>query len=210
MRYGGQVMARARKGVAIGAGVLGAIGILALMALPPVTTAVAQSIEPERTREATPGASVQVQGVWARATPGRSKLGAVYLTLTARGSEDDALVGAATPLAERVELHTTRRTPEGIYQMRRLPEVSLPVREAVAFKPGGMHVMLIGLKRRLAAGDRFSLRLTFKRAPSQDVTVAVLPLSASGPKPKGGSGTMVEPGMVDQERGSGMMPRHKH
>lgn len=135
-------------------------------------------------------ASVQVQQPWARATAGSGRTSAVYLTLLAQGAPD-RLTGASTPVAGMAMLHESYED-HGVMRMRMLDGLELPVGQAVMLKPGGMHIMLTGLKQHLAAGDKFPLTLTFEKAPTVTVNVPVLAVGATGPQ----GGTM--PGMKAQ------------
>jgi len=44
-------------------------------------------------------------------------------------------------------------------KMRRVERIEIPAKGAVSLEPGGLHVMLIGLKRNLVPGDSVDLRL---------------------------------------------------
>jgi periplasmic copper chaperone A len=122
--------------------------------------------------------SVAVMQPWARATPGMSKIGAVYLTL--RSPRADTLVAAATPAAREAQLHEMEMSGM-VMKMRPLKSVALPAGHPVVFAPGGMHIMLMGLKAPLRAGDSFPLTLTFAKAGNETVTVAVAKVGAMGP-----------------------------
>ena len=123
-------------------------------------------------------ASVQVSGAWARATaPGQTD-GVVYMVLNA--GTDDRLVAAATDAAGMAMLHSTTRQG-GMSGMADMDGVDLPAHKDVALAPHGMHLMLMGLKHPLVAGERLDLELDFAKAGKIHVTVPVLPLGASGP-----------------------------
>src|SRR5690606_35945517 len=101
---------------------------------------------------------------WTRATPGAATVGAGFLTLVNRGGEDDRLTGARTPIAERVEIHT-HRVEDGVMRMRPVEGgVALPAGGTVTFEPGGLHLMMIGLDRKLVAGESVPLTLDFAEA----------------------------------------------
>lgn len=114
--------------------------------------------------------AVSVSNAWARATPPGSTVTAAYAEIVAHKS--DELLGATTPVAERVEMHTVTHA-DGVMQMRPVDSVPLPSGERVVFEPGGLHFMLLGLKTPLQAGERFPLTLTFKSAPSATVEVDI-------------------------------------
>ena len=122
----------------------------ALLALAPAAPAGAQG-------------AIEVAGAWAPASAGDARAGAVYLEIRNRGAGDDRLIGASSPAAAAAELHTHVVTGD-VVRMRRLDGVVLPAGGAVRFAPGGRHVMLIGLRRKLTAGGRLSLTLVFDKA----------------------------------------------
>lgn len=118
--------------------------------------------------------ALRIEGVWAR-PPARTAMGvtgAVYMRIHNGGAADDALVGAATDIAKRVELHETR-TENNVMRMAPVERFRLPAGATTELKPGGMHVMLIELNREFKVGDRFSLRLQFERAGERRVDVTV-------------------------------------
>ena len=115
--------------------------------------------------------AIGVTHAWTRPTPGPVRSAAVYLTLTARGTED-ALVGAASPAAGAATLHETRHDGD-VMRMRQMERVALPAGRAVTFAPGGLHLMLTGLARPLRAGESVMVTLRFAHAAPVTVGVAV-------------------------------------
>ncbi len=108
----------------------------------------------------------------ARATAPMARTGAVYLTVSNAGTLPDRLISASTAAAETVELHTTVR--EGnVMRMQPVPGIDVPAGQTVTLSPGGLHVMLIGLRGPLKDGSSLALSLTFQRAGRVDVTVPV-------------------------------------
>ena len=123
-------------------------------------------------------ASVEITAIWARATPGGAENGAAYLT--ALSPNGDRLIGATTPAAARTELHEA--TMEGgVMRMREVPAIDLPPGQAVTLKPGGLHIMMMGLKQPLQQGQSVPLTLTFEKAGPREVSAGVGPVGASGP-----------------------------
>jgi copper(I)-binding protein len=121
---------------------------------------------------------LKIEQPWARATPGGAKNGAAYVTL--ESAAPDALVAASSPVADRVELHTHAQEG-GVMKMRRVEEVPLDPGKKVVLKPGGEHIMLMGLKRPLTEGERFPLTLTFRKAGKREIEVGVEKPGAGGP-----------------------------
>jgi copper(I)-binding protein len=118
---------------------------------------------------------VKVDNAWARATPPRAEVGALYLTLTA--SAPDRLVGISTPVAAKAEVHEMSME-NGVMRMRETPGVMLPAGQPVVFGPGGYHVMLMGLKAPLKQGQTIPLHLTFASAAPVDTTATVQAVGA--------------------------------
>ncbi|GLV48437.1 transporter [Thermus sp. LT1-2-5] len=101
---------------------------------------------------------------WVRLVPPVVPDTAAYLTLENRGKTPVRLVGAETPVAQRVSFHRdVRETRQGqpVLGMRPLPYVEVPPGGKVAFRPGGYHLMLEGLKRPLKAGEKVEILLRF-------------------------------------------------
>ncbi len=123
---------------------------------------------------------LEVDNAWARATPGEAATGAAYVTI--QSPTADKLVAASSPVAKKAELHTM--SMEGmVMKMRPLASVDIPAGQAVTLQPGGMHIMLIGLAKPLKPGQTFPLTLTFAKAGSRTVDVAVEKIGAMGPAP---------------------------
>jgi hypothetical protein len=115
-----------------------------------------------------------VSDAWARSSPPGVTDGVVYLTI--ESAEDDQLAGALVPtdVAAAVELHETVAGDDGAsVTMQQVAAVDLPAGEAVAFEPGGLHVMLVDLAGPLESGSSFELTLVFASSEPKTVTVDV-------------------------------------
>ena len=134
---------------------------------------------------------VQITAAWARATPGGAQAAAAYVTL--ESAAGDRLTGAATPAAQKAEIHLMTMD-NGVMKMRQVDGVDLPPGQKVTLKPGGYHIMLTGLAKPLEAGQSFPLTLDFAKAGERQVTVSVQKVGAMGPA-GGGSGDTKMPGM---------------
>lgn len=98
--------------------------------------------------------------------------GAVYMTLEATGAESDRLLGAATPFAEKAELHSFWL--EGCFVHRRAVEaIEFAAGGRTVLDPGGPHILLSGLRRELVEGRTIPLTLTFEKAGTVDIEVPV-------------------------------------
>lgn len=106
-----------------------------------------------------------VNGGWVRLVPPVVKDTAAYFTLENRGKTPLRLVGAETPVAQRVSLHRDHRevrSGQTVLGMRPLDHVDIPPGGRVAFKPGAYHLMLEGLKRPLKPGEKVEITLLFQ------------------------------------------------
>lgn len=114
---------------------------------------------------------------WARATAPQQANGGAYFTITNGGSTPDRLLEVRSPVADRVELHTHDVDSAGVMRMRQVDAIDVPAGEATALRPGGLHVMLIGLENRLVQGEQFPLTLVFETAGPLEVEVTVEPVT---------------------------------
>ena len=115
-------------------------------------------------------AGVTVTEPFARASAGNVRNGAAFMTLSSGGG--DVLLRATSDVARRTELHTVKME-DGVMRMRRVPDIALPAMEKVALKPGGLHVMFMGLKEPLKQGENIDITLTFEKAGDVIVSVPV-------------------------------------
>ena len=123
---------------------------------------------------------MSVRHPWTRATPPGASVAAGYLEIRNGAGEPDRLVGAATALAERVELHVLVR--EGsVVKMREVKSLDIPGGERLLLAPRGSHLMLVNIKRPFAAGERIPLTLRFEKSGALEVELEVQPLGSTKP-----------------------------
>ena len=116
-----------------------------------------------------------VDGAYAAAAP-VGGTGGVFMTING-GTDDDALLSASYPGAERVEIHRTSAGADGMMQMEQIDRLAVRAGREVSLEPGGYHVMLINLNDALTAGETLDLTLTFEDAGVVTVPVGVRALS---------------------------------
>src|SRR5262245_297682 len=105
---------------------------------------------------------IVVEQPWSRATA--AKVGGAFVTLRNNGARADRLVKVSSPVAEKAEIHETK-IENGVATMRPAESVEIKPRGgSVQLKPGGLHIMLMDLKRPLKEGERIKLTFTFERA----------------------------------------------
>lgn len=98
-----------------------------------------------------------------RATPPGVPTTAAYLTISNGGKAPDKLLSIDCACAASTMMHESQ-TVNGISSMSRVSEVAIPADGKVEFKPGGLHVMLVGLKAPLKAGGMQDMTLRFEKA----------------------------------------------
>jgi copper(I)-binding protein len=134
--------------------------------------------------------NLTVSRAWSRATAPSAQAGAVFLVISNSGSHDDALRSVAAACADTVELHSHTMDDQGIMHMDPVASVAIPAHGAVEFKPGGLHIMLLGLKHPLHLGDHLALILHFDHAGTIPADALVMAPDAMGL----GSGAPAAPG----------------
>jgi periplasmic copper chaperone A len=115
--------------------------------------------------------SIAIDHPYARATAPGQPTGGGYLELDNHGG-NDRLVSASASISSAVELHSMSMEGD-VMRMRQVDGIALPAGKAVELKPGGLHIMFVGLKAPLKAGDKFPMKLKSEKAGEAEVTVNV-------------------------------------
>lgn len=124
--------------------------------------------------------ALSVQDAWARPSIGNAPNGVVYLKISNKGNSADRLAGVSASVAKRVAIHVSIMEG-GVMKMRHAANgVEVPANGAVELKPGGMHVMLMGLTQKLISGDNFDLTLTFEQQGKVKIPVEIKTLGSTG------------------------------
>jgi len=116
--------------------------------------------------------NVSVIDFYARAVPSGQPNSAAFMTLKNSGTEDRALIDARSSVSKVVELHTHKKEG-GMMRMRRVDQITIKAGSETILKPGGLHVMFIGLKQQLTQGDKVDLELIFDNGSRIQLTVPV-------------------------------------
>ncbi len=125
--------------------------------------------------------SIGIEQPWSRATPPGARTGAGYLALSNSGTEADRLVAAASPMAEKVEVHEMKIV-DGVMNMKQVAGgIEIPAGGEAELAPGGFHLMLIGIKEPFKQGAMVPVTLTFEKAGSVEVELDVGSMGAKEP-----------------------------
>jgi len=106
---------------------------------------------------------IEVESPWVAAVPEHSRTTAAYMILHNHMPEGDVLLSVETDIAHSVELHNLLRV-DGKMKMRQVSQIEIPAKGSATLKRGGLHLMLIGLKKPIKVGDTVTLTLNFKNA----------------------------------------------
>jgi copper(I)-binding protein len=124
---------------------------------------------------------IVVEQAWARLTPGGARTGAVYLTVHNKSGQDDLLLAVDSPVAKSTAVHATT-VEDGVARMEPLPAgVNLPSHGEVVMRPGGLHIMMVGVSAETKVGGLLPVKMVFRDAGSLDFEVPVVPLDAGDP-----------------------------
>jgi len=102
-----------------------------------------------------------------------AKSAAGYLAISNGGTEPDRLLAVEGDFADKIMLHTTEFSADGVARMMHLDAIEIPAGDTVVLEPGGMHVMLMGLTGPLAEGDHLPATLVFERAGRVEVEFSI-------------------------------------
>lgn len=112
---------------------------------------------------------------WARPSlhPQPNTLAGAFLSIKNKGPDDDRLVAASSPLAERIDLQGIKVVGADIDMRPMANGVAVPAGYTATLKPRGYHLLLHGVKAPLAKGSTLPVTLTFEKAGAVTVEFAV-------------------------------------
>lgn len=113
---------------------------------------------------------IEIYGPWAR--PALTDVSGAFMLIKNTGAAADSLVSASSEVAEMVQIHETSME-NGVMSMREVPGIEIPAGGEAILKPGGYHIMLMGLKRELKAGESIVIVLQFQNAGEISLSVPV-------------------------------------
>jgi len=128
--------------------------------------------------------AIHLDAAWARAVSagghdakagqmgGMKANGAVYLKVSNHGPTPDAIVSASSDVAETLEIHEVIHDA-GVMRMRPVRRIEVPAGATIELKPGGYHIMLLGLRHDLRPGDAVKVTLSLEKAGPMTVEARV-------------------------------------
>jgi periplasmic copper chaperone A len=121
---------------------------------------------------ASAGESLKAENAWVPWAPPGLKVHVAYMTIVNRGATDQVIVSAESTDYERIELHRSV-VKHGVSTMQAIGEVRIPANGRVEFAPTGLHLMLIGPRRRQAVDGQVQIVLRLSGGEEVDVSAVV-------------------------------------
>lgn len=109
---------------------------------------------------------------WIKQLPPVIPMRAGYVKINNPASTAKKIVGIQSPAFEKVEMHESLMA-DGMMKMEQLPDIEIPAKAMVEFKPGGKHMMLISPLKTLKLGDQVEISITFGDGSSQSTLLEV-------------------------------------
>jgi hypothetical protein len=123
---------------------------------------------------------LEITGAWARAMLPGQPTGGAYLTIANTGKAADKLIGVSSPNAAKVEVHTMSMK-DNVMVMRPVEGgLEIPADETVELKPGGFHVMFMGVKEAFKEGASVPVTLQFEHAGKVELKLPVKSAAGGG------------------------------
>ena len=124
------------------------------------------------------GADVEIDGAYARASIPNVPNSAAFFVIKNNSDKDIAITSANSDIAQKNELHTHIKENK-MMKMIKIEKLVVPAKSSLELKSGGDHVMLMGLKKELKAGDEINLELSFSDGDKKSIKVPVKDLAST-------------------------------
>lgn len=124
------------------------------------------------------GADIEIERAYARASIPNVPNSAAFFVIKNNSDKDIAITSANSDIAEKNELHTHIKENK-MMKMIKIEKLVVPAKSSLELKSGGDHVMLMGLKKELKAGDEINLELSFSDGDKKSIKVPVKDLAST-------------------------------
>ncbi|MDD6162953.1 MAG: copper chaperone PCu(A)C [Campylobacteraceae bacterium] len=124
------------------------------------------------------GADIEIEGAYARASIPNVPNSAAFFVIKNNSDKDIAITSANSDAAQKNELHTHIKENK-MMKMMKIEKLVVPAKSSLELKSGGDHVMLMGLKKELKAGDEINLELSFSDGDKKKIKVPVKDLAST-------------------------------
>jgi periplasmic copper chaperone A len=126
---------------------------------------------------------VKVENGWLQAVPPVAEATAAYMKIRNLSQSPLKLTGASSSIAPEIELMITTRHPrdgQEIMGMERVDTLEIPPGGVLELKPGGNHLMIMGLTSHPKEGEH--VKLTVQFAPGDQRLDVEIPVFKQEPK----------------------------
>lgn len=106
-------------------------------------------------------ADLVVTDIWGRPSPASAANAAFYMTIRNSGQVQESLDSVEIGICDNAQLHETNIDGDGVMSMNQVTRIDIPSGETILLEPGGLHVMCLGLKSPLEAGEEIPITLSF-------------------------------------------------
>lgn len=124
------------------------------------------------------GADIEIERAYARASIPNVPNSAAFFVIKNNSDKDIAITSANSDAAQKNELHTHIKENK-MMKMIKIEKLVVPAKSSLELKSGGDHVMLMGLKKELKAGDEINLELSFSDGDKKKIKVPVKDLAST-------------------------------
>jgi periplasmic copper chaperone A len=121
--------------------------------------------------------SIEIIAPWSRVTPKGAETAIGYMTIKNNGTTPDRLIGGSAEFANTFQMHSMTME-NGVSKMRELKEVEIKPGQSIEFKPGGLHIMFVGVKHPLSKGEHVKGTLVFEHAGTVQIEYDVQGIGA--------------------------------
>ncbi|MCX2497820.1 MAG: copper chaperone PCu(A)C [Plesiomonas shigelloides] len=125
-------------------------------------------------------AEVQVAEPYVRATVPGAQMSAAFATLFNPEDDERHLVAVSSSVAKQVELHDMVVSPDGVMNMQKVEQITIPAKGTLMLKPGSLHIMLLQLTQPLPAGTEVPLTLTFDNGQQVQIQATAREVKPAG------------------------------
>lgn len=115
---------------------------------------------------------IKVENPYVRATPPNLPNSAAFMSLINESDKKVSVVKATSNVSKVVELHT-HDMKDGVMKMYQIPQIDIPAKAKTVLKPGGLHVMFIGLHKPLKEGESVAFTLELSNGKTETITAPV-------------------------------------
>lgn len=116
---------------------------------------------------------INITNAYVRATPPNLPNSAAFMSIKNNSIKDISIISASSNISKVVELHTHKKMQDGTMKMYQVPQIKISANKETKLKPGGFHIMFIGLKQALKVGNNVTMTLKFSNGETKVITAPI-------------------------------------